>query len=227
MRNRLSLKLSPTHVIGGRPREVAPPSPFEPGQSVATVAPATAAPESLDSAPGTDHFAMVEARRIEMLNEWHTKENSLRARAADLKQQAVTLHLETDEKARTTNDVNGVADARARVNRLLEEERRILNIELPNLQAESAAIGGGTHRAIVELTITAQGRIASDGAARFDRIANNLEGTRRAFDTHLAEIATPETLALAQALADASNVAKSRLNSTVQRLLAARGKASA
>ena len=182
---------------------------------------------STPASNGTDHYAAVNVRREEMLRELHGKENELRARAADLHTQAKALHDETNEKARTTNDVHGVTEARARVNRLLEEERRLLNIELPKLQAESASIASGTHLTMVTLTQVAQNRIAADLQAKLDGIANRLDAARHAFDTHLAEIATPETLALAQAFTDACQVAGCSVGYTMQVLLAARSKAAA
>ncbi len=199
---------------------------FEPGACVAPTPPAAAGPASLDSPPATDHFAAVETRRVEMLNDLHAKENDLRARAADTRRQAEELNKDAIKMLASGNHTGGVA-AKARVEQLLEEQRRLINIELPKLQFESASIASGNHLAMVTLNQDAQNRTTADFSAKIEGIVNNLDDARRAFDKHLARIATPETLTLAQALADASRIAKAEADYTVRTLLVARASTAA
>jgi hypothetical protein len=205
-------------------RAASAPTGFEPGASVGSTTPAIAA-TPLDSAAGVDHFAAVEARRIELLDENHARQTALRERANELHRQAEKLHLEANEKARANSGIHAVADMRARVNELLKDEERIRNVELRQLEAERVAIASGQHPTMAALRIAAQGRIDADNAARLDQIARNHASALSAFDEHLARIATSETLALAQALADATKVARLTPDNTVRALLAARSKA--
>jgi hypothetical protein len=143
-------------------------SPFEPGATTAPASPpAAAAP--LESAPGTDHFAAVEAKRIEMIHEWGAKVDALKERAADLRQQAKTKHAERYKLG--VGDYNRIMTLQAEAESLEGEARRLLNIDLPQLEAERMAIGNNCHPKLVRMRFSAEGRTQADLIAKRNRSA--------------------------------------------------------
>lgn len=197
---------------------------FEPGATAAPTPPSRNYAATLDTAPGEDHFAFVEARRVEMSTEWDAKVSALRARAVDLKKQAVELNQESI-KLLTAGNFNGGTEAKARVETLLEEERRILRIELPALEAEADSVRSGGHPTLQNLHLSAVNLTARDREAQRSRIASQAQAASDAFYAHLAEIATPVTLTLAQALVDAFQLAEIKADSTARNLLASKAAA--
>jgi hypothetical protein len=198
------------------------PSRFEPGY-VAPVAPVSAAPE-LDSA--TDHFAHVEVRRVEMLEALYAKKNELTTKAAELNQQAKAKRGEAHRLApfaSSAGHYNAIATLNTDAAGLENQASHILKVEQQQLQFETESLGTGMHPTLTALRIGAQGRVESDLIAKLDRTANGLASARRNFDEHLAQIATTETLTLAQALVDAARVANVRVPDIVFNLLAAHG----
>jgi hypothetical protein len=134
-----------------------------------TTEPRPAAVEPLVSPPITDHFAVVEEKRLEMLHEWNDKIDALKASAAKLSQQAEGNRQKIREIDRFSSDGANktvTTPLAAEADRMDQEARRLLNIELPKLQMERDRLASGNHPTLVALRIAAEGRQAADRAAK-------------------------------------------------------------
>ncbi|GEM_PF-6781670 len=145
---------------------------FEPGARLEPDAHVAVAPDAppaapLESAAGADHWAAFEARLSQMLQEWDGKLSDLKARAADLKQRA---HAKEGEFRRLSQfvpvDHNRISALQTEAGNLAQEERRLINIELPKMQYERDQICSGNHPTLNALRLVAQNRVAADIRAR-------------------------------------------------------------
>ena len=121
-------------------------------------------PQSLSLPPApVDHYAAVEAKRIEMLAEIDGKIAALKVRADDLKQKAREKHAERYKLS--TDDYNTHLAMQTEVDRLDRESRRLLNIDLPPLEAERIRICSSGHPTLVGMRISADARAEADKPA--------------------------------------------------------------
>jgi hypothetical protein len=106
-----------------------------------------------------DHYAAVEAKRIEMIQEAHGKIDALKARVADLRQQAQAKRAERIKLGEAGN-YSHMIRLQTESEGLDREARRLLNIELPQLEHDRMHVD--SHPTMVALRISADSRAAAD-----------------------------------------------------------------
>jgi hypothetical protein len=109
-----------------------------------------------------DHYGAIEAKRIEMIQEAQGKIDALKARVADLRQQAQAKRAERI-KLGEAGDYNHMIRLQTDADGLDREARRLLNLELPQLEHDRAHID--SHPTLVAMRISADARTAADKPA--------------------------------------------------------------
>jgi hypothetical protein len=151
----------------------------------------------------TDPYARVEQRRLELISASSEKEQALLKRIAAARQQALDHRGEADKYARN-HHLQKANDLKAAAELLEDEARRLTNVELPRLRIEAAQIRQNQHPELSGLMRVAEIRSRSSQEDQARTLQNALDAARAAFESHLVEIATSETIKLAWDLGSAA-----------------------
>jgi hypothetical protein len=189
---------------------------FEPGAKIASDSP-PAAPATLTTAPGEDHFAPIETRRLSMLDDVYARLKAAKAKVGELQQRAAVTRAERD-KLLVMGAMDRANELHGDAARLELEASTLKQSGIPDLEFEAAQIGSGNHPTLQNMRLVAMNRTGRDLIERNNRISNNLVAARAAFTEHLRMIGTPETLTLAQSIADAVAAANAIRQASAPRL---------
>jgi hypothetical protein len=167
----------------------------------------------------TDHFSRLNARRDELLALNAEKTRVVTKRLADLRGQVLTVRADAAKFARAYHlqKANALRADAANIDAII---RTLSAVELPKLIAEQEAIRQYRVPELAALWTAANSKVQTSKTDNTRMLANDLVSARAAFEAHVSQLATKQTLALAQAVADAAAAANADAGSVVLALLA-------
>jgi hypothetical protein len=169
-----------------------------------------------------DHYEKVNLRREAMLREWSEKEQVILKQIAALKQSALDVRGEADKLARN-HHIQKSNDAKAAAAKLEDDARRLTNVGLARLRAESNSIRMNLHPELAQPLHVANLRQQNAQADHTRKLCDDLTAAKGALYENLVKLSTKETLRLAQAVVDAETAADVEHESTALAILAAHG----
>jgi len=168
-----------------------------------------------------DPYAKVNGLRDELLALNEEKARVVTKRLADLRGQVLTVRADADKTARNYHLAKANA-LRAEAANIDEIIRTLSTVELPKLRIEQESIRQFRVPELAALMTAANSKAQNSKTDNARMLSNDLVAARAAFEDHILKLANKQTLALAQALADAATAANADAGSVVHALLAAR-----